>query len=251
MNCLVFRVVILCVLLFAAGCSSLSPQNIKEDAAQAPTPWSRASVGGQDATAWKHLKFPGKSPSRFVYVRESGREAIWATAKSSVSMLRQDVRIEPSQLGDVRFSWKVPELMADADMAIKETDDCSVRVVLAFEGDRSRFSAKNAMLSELARLLTGEELPYATLMYVWSKTKPVGTVIFNPRTDRIRKIVVESGNSRLDRWVDYKRDIRADFAKAFGEEPGAMVSISLMTDSDNTKSNTQAWYGPLTVGLQK
>ena len=30
-------------------------------------------------------------------------------AASSASMLRQQVRIEPQDLGSVRFSWKVPD----------------------------------------------------------------------------------------------------------------------------------------------
>lgn len=205
----------------------------------------------QSPEVWQHLKFPGKQPTQFSYVRIDGREALVAKAESSASLVRKVMRVESPDIGQIRFSWKVPALMANADMAVKETDDCSVRVVLAFEGDRSRFSAKNAMLSELARLLTGEELPYATLMYVWSKTRPVGSVIMNPRTDRIRKLVVESGSQHLNSWVDYERSIRADFEKAFGEAPGALMSVSVMTDSDNTRSNTQAWYGPLTITALK
>ena len=55
---------------------------------------------------------------------------------------------------------------------MRERGDSPVRLILAFEGDRSRFSAKNAMLSELTRALTGEDMPYATLMYVWSNHHP-------------------------------------------------------------------------------
>jgi hypothetical protein len=47
--------------------------------------------------------------------------------------------------------------------------------------------------------------------------------------------------------VDYERDIRADFERAFGELPGALVGIALMTDSDNTRSTTKAWYGPVNL----
>jgi len=49
----------------------------------------------------------------------------------------------------------VPALIADADMAHRDADDSPVRVVLVFEGDRSKFSMKNAMLSELAQAMTG------------------------------------------------------------------------------------------------
>ena len=93
--------------------------------------------------------------------------------------------------------------------------------------------------------LTGEEMPYATLMYVWCNKREPGTVIRSPRTDRIRKLVVESGPKRLNQWLDYERDIRADFQRAFGEAPGALVAIGIMTDSDNTHTTTQAWYGPV------
>ncbi|MBM3398271.1 MAG: DUF3047 domain-containing protein, partial [Betaproteobacteria bacterium] len=65
----------------------------------------------------------------------------------------------------------------------------------------------------------------------------------NPRTDRIRKLAVESGDARLDQWLSYTRNIRADFEKAFGEAPGALLGVALMTDTDNTRSTTRAWYG--------
>jgi len=210
----------------------------------AVTPWTLASSAEAEGP-WQHYRLPGKQPSQFSYVRKDGRDAMAAHSASSASMVRQAVRIEPDELGNVRFSWKVPDLIAHADMALRETDDSPVRIVLAFEGDRSKFSGKNAMLSELARALTGEEMPYATLMYVWCNTRKPGSVIINPRTDRIRKLVVESGAGKLRQWVDYERNIRADYEKAFGEAPGALVGIGIMTDSDNTRSTTQAWYGPV------
>lgn len=251
------RIAALCSVLLLGACASLQPDDSRSASGEdllGRSPWAQASMPAVQASpdsaksaTWQHHQFPGKQPTSFSYAREDGREALAARAKSSMSLVRKMVRVEPVDMDRIRFSWKVPALMPKADMAVKETDDCSVRVVLAFEGDRSRFSPKNAMLSELARLLTGEELPYATLMYVWSKTKPAGSVIVNPRTDRIRKLVVESGSGQLNNWVDYERNIRADFEKAFGEAPGALLSVSVMTDSDNTQSNTQAWYGPLTL----
>jgi hypothetical protein len=120
-----------------------------------------------------------------------------------------------------------------------------VRIVLAFDGDRSKFSAKNALLSELSQTFTGEAMPYATLMYVWCNQREPGSVVINPRTDRIRKLVMESGSRNLGRWLDYERDIRADFERAFGESPGALLAVGIMTDSDNTASTALAWYGPV------
>lgn len=199
----------------------------------------------QAVAPWKNHTFPGKSPTLFSAAHQDGRIAMEAFSDSAASMLRSDVQIAPEALGALQFSWKVPQLIGGADMARRDSDDSAVRVVLAFDGDRSRFSPRDAVMSELARAVTGEDMPYATLMYVWCNVRPPGTVIVNPRTDRIRKLVVESGPARLGRWLDYERDVRADFQRAFGEPPGALIGVGIMTDTDNTRTTARAWYGPV------
>ncbi len=240
---------LLSMALLLTGCATLSGDESAADKAGAIThsPWAGATAptGGPPPRTWEHYALPGKVSTEFSYMRKDGRDAVAVTAASSASMLRHKVRIAPEALGKVRFSWQVPQLIQDADMALRDADDSPVRVILAFEGDRTRLSARNAMLSELARTLTGEEMPYATLRYVWCNKRQPGAVILNPRTDRVRKIVLESGPDRLNRWLDYERDIRADYERAFGEAPGALVSIAIMTDSDNTRSRARAWYGPV------
>ena len=230
-----------CALALAACGSTPRPAGEIGD-----SPWAAQSgVDGSDGDSWEHKTFPGKAPTRFDYARLDGRDAIEVRSDSSASMLRQVVRIPPDQLGRMRFSWKVPALIEQADLALRDKDDAAVRIVLAFEGDRSRFSPRDAALSELMRAVSGEELPYATLMYVWCNRRAPGTVIRAARTDRVRKLVVESGPRRLNEWLDYERDIRADYERVFGEKPGALVGIAIMTDSDNTRSRAAAWYGPV------
>jgi hypothetical protein len=208
-------------------------------------PSSRLDLAGFGG--WQHFPLPGKQATEFSFVQHDGRNAVQASASASASMLRNRLRVPSHDVGKIQFSWMVPELIEQADMALREADDSPVRVVLAFEGDRSQFSMKNSMLSELLQVVTGEPLPYATLMYVWCNTRPAGSVIINPRTDRIRKLVVESGPNRLSRWLDYERNIRADYEQAFGEPPGDLVGIGIMTDSDNTGTVTRSWYGQLAL----
>jgi hypothetical protein len=223
-------------------------------AARALTPWDTASVRvdagspASPASQWQHHTFPGKSANQFAYLQLDGRTAMGVRSKGAASMLRKTVSIDPAQLASLRFSWKVPALIEGADMARPEKSDSPVRLVLAFEGDRSRLSPRDHMLSELARAITGEDMPYATLMYVWSSHHAPGTVLKSSRTDRIRKLVLESGPNRLNRWLDYERDIRADFVQVFGEEPGRLIAVGIMTDTDNTRASTQAWYGPVVLG---
>jgi hypothetical protein len=227
-----------------AACATQQPES-GEPANLASSPWTTASSSAVEAVPWRHQQFPGKRHREYRYMRVDGRDTMMVQASSSASMLRQVVRVEAADLHQLRFSWKVPALIASADLTVRELADSPVRVVLAFEGDRSKFAVKDAMLSELAHALTGEPMPYATLIYVWCNNREPGSVLVDPSTSRIRKIVMESGTGNLHRWMDYERDIRTDYLKAFGEQPGTLVTIGIMTDTDNTLSTAHAWYGPV------
>jgi hypothetical protein len=194
---------------------------------------------------WRYLPLPGKKLVGFEPVVVAQRQALRVRADRSVSILRQ--RFEPAlpAVGQLSFSWKASALPTLADLSDIDRDDSAVRIVLSFDGDRSRLLPRTHRLSDMSRLLTGEELPYATLMYVWCPVHPPGTVLHNPRTDRIRKLVVESGPQNLGHWRDYERDVRADFERAFGEAPGPLMAVGLMSDTDNTGSQLNAWFGPL------
>lgn len=215
--------------------------------------WAEASSfeGATALLPWEHYVLPAKQATLFSAQRLHGRDTLKAHAQSSASMVRRKLRVEPEALGTVQFSWLVESLIADADMGERDSDDAPVRIVLAFEGDRSKFSGRNAMLSELAHALTGEPMPYATLMYSWCMKCDPGQTIMNPRTDRIRTHVVEAGSQGLGQWRDYVRDVHADFLATFGEAPGALVAIGMMTDADNTRSDAKAWYGPVVLGPAK
>jgi hypothetical protein len=243
--------------MLAMGCANTSTSPASQSTAQKPSePDSASSPARQiqsqnlawtTGQSWHTYSLPSKKPTIFSKVQMDGRDAVLAVADASASLLRQRMRVPASELSQVKFSWKVPQLIEAADMTQRDGDDSPVRIVLTFEGNRSNWSTKNALLSELSLAITGEELPYATLMYVWCNKRAPGSVIQNPRTDRIRTIVVESGVKNLNQWLDYERNIAADFESAFGEKPGALVGMALMTDTDNTRSKTRAYYGPVSI----
>ena len=212
-----------------------------------PLQWHGAAKARASLLGWQSHTFASKRATQYTAVEVDGRQALMAWAQSSVSMVRQSVRVEPSELGDIRFSWKVPALIPGADLLQRDAHDSPVRVLLVFEGNRSGFSVKNALLSELSKTLTGEDLPYATLMYVWCNTCLAETVFVSPRTDRIREVAVQAGTDGLNRWLDYTRNVRADYEKVFGEAPGALLGVGIMTDTDNTRQNVLAWYGAVSL----
>lgn len=197
---------------------------------------------------WHDLPLPGKTRSRYRAVRKDGREAIEAVAHDAASLWRRRLRVPAAQLGTVRFSWWVDSLLPEAHVGNVDREDAVARVLFGFDGDSARLSARTRAQFELATLLTGEAPPFATLMYVWDGHAPVDSLITNPRSERVRKLVLDSGTDQLGRWRDHQRNLRADFERAFGEPPGDLVSVALMTDSDNTDGRARTWYGPVDLG---
>jgi Protein of unknown function (DUF3047) len=200
-----------------------------------------------DSAGWHSVVLPGKAETRYRWVAKEGRPAIEALSERSASMWRRRLALEPGQFRSVSFSWWVPELIAGADPSKIDSEDSPVRVVFGFGGDGSRLSVRTRALFDLAEALTGEQPPFATLMYIWVPEAPIDSVIVNPRSDRIRKIVVDSGPAGLGRWQEHRRNLIDDYRRAFGEDPGPLVSVAVMTDSDNTRSQALAWYGSIDI----
>ncbi len=204
-----------------------------------------AAPSTADAEGWQVVTLPGKTSTQYRWVQKEGRRAISAESKHSASLWRRQLEGPHTLAQHIQFSWWVQDLVPGGNVAVAEHEDAAARVLLAFQGDIKKLPARTRMMFDLAEALTGETPPYATLMYVWDATAPVGTVIVNPRSDRIRKIVVDSGPGELRQWRQHRRNLAADFRLAFGEEPGPLSSVAIMSDSDNTRSSAKTWFGEI------
>ena len=145
----------------------------------------------------------------------------------------------------LHWHWKVDQLIQKADNTQKHLEDSPVRLVVSFGGDIDSLEIRDRMFFDNVRLLTGQQMPYATLMYIWENRAPLETVIDNRHTSRIKMIVAESGRERLGQWQEVTRNVVEDYKRAFGKYPGPITSIGIMTDTDNTGDNAHAWYGDI------
>jgi hypothetical protein len=170
---------------------------------------------------------------------------IHAEARASASGLIRKLEIDPQAYPLLRWRWKVARPVNGGDVTRKEGDDYAARIYVSFRYSPERLSFAERARYATARLLYGEYPPHAGINYIWDARAPVGTIVPNPYTDRVRMIVVESGSAQAGRWLTYERDIVADYRAAFGEDPPPIAGVAIMTDTDNTGDTVEAWYGDI------
>lgn len=241
------RVAATAALLLLAACASApvgdTPETVALPQVQSFSAHPPGEVLPQGWRPWTLSRF--KRPTEYRLVDYSGRTVVRARADASASGLVHPLALDARSYPQLHWRWKVENLITAADNTQKHLEDSPVRLVVSFDGDMDRLPLQDRMFFDNVRLLTGQQLPYATLMYIWENRAPLDSVISNRHTSRIRMIVAESGRERLGRWQEVTRNIVADYRRAFGEEPGRIIAIGIMTDTDNTGERAHAWYGDI------
>ncbi|MGQ0530974.1 MAG: DUF3047 domain-containing protein [Panacagrimonas sp.] len=143
----------------------------------------------------------------------------------------------------LRWRWQVSRSVKNGDLAKKSGDDFAARLYVFFDPPDSHLSFGERTKLAIGRKLFGDALPRAALCYVWATREAVGTLAPNAYTDRVRMIVLDSGDTQAGQWRTHARDLAADYTAAFGHAPAPRITgISLMSDTDNTGDTVSARF---------
>lgn len=211
-------------------------------------PFSRNSPEVDVPAGWQPwIITRAKKPTVYDLVRDraSGKVVLHAIANASASGLMQSLSVNPAEFPVVAWRWRVVDLIVGADNQDRYSEDSPVRLMLFFDGDKTSLPFREQMLMETASMLTGQQVPFSTLMYVWENRFPQGTLLPNAHTQQVKLIVAGSGRDRLGSWHSFERDYVKDYRRAFGREPGRLVGVGVMTDADNTGEAIEAFYGDI------
>jgi hypothetical protein len=86
--------------------------------------------------------------------------------------------------------------------------------------------------------------PYS-IKYTYSSSLPAGTVV---STGNVKNIVVSTRTGGTGRWIEVERDVVEDYQRVFGSEPPAEpFTITLWSDSDDTKSVAEVDFDDITL----
>jgi len=212
--------------LALAGCTVSRPAS---GPAEAPAEISVALFNASDALEkqWRKVKLWRNASWTLADV--DGEIAIRAVAEGASSVLARPVEIDPETCPVIEWTWRVDALPEKADLASRTAEDVAASIFLVF-GDPGVFSNPN---------------PVPTLRYAWTtEANPTGELIDSPYfSGTILTIAVRSGPARLGTWVTERRNVLADYQRAFGEAPDEDLQVfALFTDSDHGRSRVEAFY---------
>lgn len=242
----------LCLLLAAAaaGCAVTEAPAPPSDVPSTRVAAFSVNPAGADLPkGWRTMIINRtKKPTDYRLVRDkaTGHVVLHARAAASASGLRQSLDVDPVRTPVVAWQWRVTDLIVSADNQDRYSEDAPARLLLFFDGDRDALPLKERLLAETAKLVSGQDMPYATLVYIWENRFPVGAVLPSSFSGQVKLLVAGSGNdARLGTWKRFERNYVEDYTKAFGRAPGRLIGIGVMTDTDNTGEVIEAFYGDI------
>jgi Protein of unknown function (DUF3047) len=204
-----------------------------------------AGTGDAPATPWAYAGLPDQAPpaTRYGVVALDGQRVLQVQAERSYGNLVH--RLDGVPAGVLAWRWRVDRPAQGADLRRKAGDDTALKVCAMFDLPRRAVPFLERQLLRLAESRTGQALPNATLCYVWDSSLPQGTLLDNAYTRRVRIIVLGGAPAQ---WRAERRDLAADFLRAFGDEAASappLRAIAVGADTDNTGASTLGYLAAL------
>lgn len=200
--------------------------------------------------AWRRVGLPKQTiaPTGFGVVEIDARRALRIAADDSYGYLVHALGPADGTPRWLGWRWRVDRFNPAVDLRSRTGDDAAVKLCVGFDLPLAAVPFFERQLLRLARMLSGEPLPTATLCYVWDPQLPAGTLLDNAYSRRLRMIVLQGRGQPAQAWRSERRDLAADFVRAFGDETTvvpALTAIAVGADADNTHGRSLAFIADL------
>ena len=209
---------------------------------------------GQPVAPWRVVGVPGgKVPlTDFQLVALDGQQVLKVEAIKSYGNLVHALPagFVPAPGLMLRWRWRLDQSLPLADLRRREGDDAALKVCALFGQPLDKLKLIDRTVLRLARAASAENLPSATLCYIWDPLLPVGTVLSNAYSSRVRLIVVNGEQQPPGQWHTQARDLAADFRRAFADEGSVvppLTAVLVGADSDNTAGRSLGYVGDVSL----
>jgi hypothetical protein len=206
---------------------------------------------GAVAPPWRLVGLPGqKVPlTQFAITQDGNTPVLRIQADASYGNLLFDMS-RSTLPGDavLRWRWQLARAPEGTDLRRKDGDDSPLKVCALFDMPLQGMSFGEQTRLRMARAMSGEALPAATLCYVWDRLLPVGSQLPNVFSARVRYLVVSQGPAQPGKWLALERNLARDFLRAFGHESALvppLLALAIGADADNAATHSLGYVGDL------
>lgn len=190
----------------------------------------RAGILGQVGIppGWEGQAWGKTSGFALSIVVDEGQRVLRLESRDDRATITRDLRgsVSLARTPILRWRWKVITAPAGGDARRLETSDQAAQVYVTWPRPPALLRSR-------------------IIGYAWDTTAPAGTTFRSQKTGTVTYIILRSGLAEVGRWLDERRDVRADYRAIFGEEPPDPGAITLSIDSNDTHSHAESLIGPI------
>ena len=198
--------------------------------------------------SWDVLTFGSiEQHTSYTLVRDENVTVVKAESNESASGLTKKITFNPKEYPYLSWRWKVNKAIPGTDVTSKSGDDYAARIYVMFKYNLEDLPKTEQSRVNWYKFFNGKLPPLATLNYIWGNKMALGRIVASPYTKRVKMVVLKNKKSELQKWHVEERNIYEDYKKAFGEEPKEVISLAIMTDTDNTSSMAESYFGDIVI----
>ncbi len=171
--------------------------------------------------AWR-LKVKSGTPQVFK-ASDGGTPAVCLNSVDASFSIQRDIDLDISKYPFITWRWRANVLPPKGDLRNSSTDDQAAQIVVAFGGR------------------------YA-IDYIWDTNAPLDTEgdFFVPFIVTARILVVANKHNKLQEWMEITRDLRKDYRRLFGKDPGNISGVRFQVNSQHTASRAEGCISRIT-----
>ena len=146
-----------------------------------------------------------------------------AEAEGQASGLGKEILIDLNKTPFLNITWKVEKDLSGIDEKSKKGHDYAARVFVIKKTGSTALSNR-------------------AINYVFSSNEKIGQYWRSPFTKKSIDYVLATTKTNNNEWVTVKTNVKEDFKKLHDLDVNELNGVAIMTDTDNSKLKSIAYY---------
>ncbi|WP_407334335.1 DUF3047 domain-containing protein [Enterovibrio sp. 27052020O] len=177
-------------------------------------------------SGWEEKRFEGETQYQVIQDDQFDTPVLFAQSAASASGLIREMDIDLVTTPWISWHWKVVQPPNVTNETQKPQDDFALRIGVTVTPGFTMMSSK-------------------TIYYVWTPNQTYNNTWGNPFAPNAFKMLSANINKEMGAWQFVSRNVRDDFKRLYGKEYDTLTAVSIMSDSDNSKSEGAAYLSPI------